>query len=305
MIDIRRLAVLVSVARTGSLTAAAQDLGVTQPAIGQALRALEAQCGVSLVTRAGRGVKLTSAGNTLVSRSMPILAALASAEDELTSMGRGRAGRVKMACMGGAIAPIVAPALAEARRAAAGLDVTLNEFAVSGHFHALEALLRGDNDIAVVAEGMAGVEWPDLHHEVLAEVPVMVLLHREHALASSKAVTAAALADAAIVAVPDTLPLLSAEPFLSMHLEQEKLSVVPDRSSALSLARHQFGAVVLPWPDNEAEPLGELVAVPLDPAMTVRYLAVTRRHFPPSHAMQVVLDALTAQADPEDTPPAP
>lgn len=85
-----------------------------------------------------------------------------------------------------------------------------------------------------------------------------------------------------------------------MHLEQEKLSVVPDRTSALSVARHQLGIAVLPWPEGADEPLDELTAKPLDPLLTARYLAVTRRHFPPSHAMQVVLDALTAQCHPED-----
>ncbi len=61
-IDLRQLQVLEAVARHGSLTLAARELNVTQPAISIQLRKLEETLGVALTQRAGRGIRLTEAG---------------------------------------------------------------------------------------------------------------------------------------------------------------------------------------------------------------------------------------------------
>lgn len=55
------------VAKTGSVTKAAGELSISQPAVSQALRQLEGNLGVLLFTRAARGVKLTGEGRLLFS----------------------------------------------------------------------------------------------------------------------------------------------------------------------------------------------------------------------------------------------
>lgn len=62
------LRALEAVARHGSLTRAAEALFVTHGAISHQLKALEAELGVALVTRAGRGVRLTDEGERLAQR---------------------------------------------------------------------------------------------------------------------------------------------------------------------------------------------------------------------------------------------
>ena len=54
-------------AKTGSVTAAASELSISQPAVSQALKQLEKNLGVSLFGRAARGVKLTAEGELLFS----------------------------------------------------------------------------------------------------------------------------------------------------------------------------------------------------------------------------------------------
>ena len=61
-----RLTTLMVVAQTGSLTAAAQQLFITQPAVSQQLASLEADLGVPLLVHQGRRVKLTAAATELV-----------------------------------------------------------------------------------------------------------------------------------------------------------------------------------------------------------------------------------------------
>lgn len=59
------LATFVAVVRCGSMSRAAQELHLSQPAISQRLRALEAEYGLPLLRRTNRGVELTPAGDLL------------------------------------------------------------------------------------------------------------------------------------------------------------------------------------------------------------------------------------------------
>jgi DNA-binding transcriptional LysR family regulator len=61
-ITLNQLASFLAVARAGSVSAAADELHVTQPSISAALAALRREVGVELTQRAGRGIALTSAG---------------------------------------------------------------------------------------------------------------------------------------------------------------------------------------------------------------------------------------------------
>jgi LysR family transcriptional activator of mexEF-oprN operon len=78
-LDLNLLPVLVAVADTGSVTAAARRLYLTQSAISAALRRLKAAVGEAVVVRHGRGVVLTDRGARLVSEARPHLEALLQA----------------------------------------------------------------------------------------------------------------------------------------------------------------------------------------------------------------------------------
>jgi LysR family transcriptional regulator, mexEF-oprN operon transcriptional activator len=78
-LDLNLLRVFVVVAETGSVTAAAAKLYLTQPAISAALRRLNESVGVPLFARQGRGVTLTSRGERLLAQAGPHLASLVDA----------------------------------------------------------------------------------------------------------------------------------------------------------------------------------------------------------------------------------
>lgn len=71
------------VAELGSLSAAARDLGLTQPAVSQQIAGLEQQLGVQLLFRSTRSVTLTDAGGGYYRQIKPILAAVGEAEEAL------------------------------------------------------------------------------------------------------------------------------------------------------------------------------------------------------------------------------
>lgn len=64
-IDLRRLKAFESVARLGSVTAAATELGITQSAVSHQIRRLQAELGETVMQRAGRGIELTEVGRRL------------------------------------------------------------------------------------------------------------------------------------------------------------------------------------------------------------------------------------------------
>ena len=71
-IRLHQLRDLLAVVETGSLRAAARQLGLTQPSLTKSLRQLEEQTALALVVRSKHGVTLTSAGQRLVEHARAI-----------------------------------------------------------------------------------------------------------------------------------------------------------------------------------------------------------------------------------------
>lgn len=76
-------------ARTGSFANAARALNVTQAAVAQQVRGLEAELGVTLARRAGRTVALTNAGSRFAARLGDGFSTIASGVDELVAGEKG------------------------------------------------------------------------------------------------------------------------------------------------------------------------------------------------------------------------
>src|SRR6266545_5991855 len=66
MPDPRRLIVFEAVVRAGSFSAAARVLHLSQPSVSRHVAALESECGLQLLERTSRGLRLTAAGNALL-----------------------------------------------------------------------------------------------------------------------------------------------------------------------------------------------------------------------------------------------
>lgn len=80
----------VRVARSSSFSAAAREMGMTQPTASRIVAALEKQVGVALLIRSTRAVTLTEAGADYLARSEAILAALDEAEHAVRGTGELR-----------------------------------------------------------------------------------------------------------------------------------------------------------------------------------------------------------------------
>ena len=95
--DVHRLRLLRELADRGSVTAVAAALSFTPSAISQQLKALAEEVGLALTEPAGRGLRLTAAGEALVAEAEGVLTALARAEAVVERLHTTPRGRVRMA----------------------------------------------------------------------------------------------------------------------------------------------------------------------------------------------------------------
>ncbi|MFD4524836.1 LysR family transcriptional regulator [Streptomyces sp. NPDC058470] len=197
MIEARHLRVLRAVAATGSFSAAGRELGCTQPAVSQQMKALEASVGTPLLIRTGREMRLTQAGDALVRHAAGIIAGLTAAEEEVAAIAGLRAGRVRLVSFPSGSSTLVPTALAALRAAHPGTRVSLEEAEPP---RSVEMLRDGDCDIALAFryEGVTGVdaveEWDDLVVRPLLLDRLVGLVPESHPLAGSGSVAIGELA---------------------------------------------------------------------------------------------------------------
>jgi molybdate transport repressor ModE-like protein len=94
--DTTRLRLLVQIGRRGSVSAAAQAVGIGQPTASEHLRLLETASGQRLVERNGRGSRLTEAGRVLAEHASQALATMSAAEEELHALAGLEAGTIRI-----------------------------------------------------------------------------------------------------------------------------------------------------------------------------------------------------------------
>lgn len=86
MLSLHQLEIFYTVARSRTFGEAADKLYITQPAVSQHIKMLEANLGTSLFNRSRRGVTLTPAGETLFEYTTEILRLVAQAENAVTDV---------------------------------------------------------------------------------------------------------------------------------------------------------------------------------------------------------------------------
>ncbi|MFE9015805.1 LysR family transcriptional regulator [Streptomyces sp. SID5594] len=198
MIEARHLRVLRAVATTGSFSAAARELGCTQPAVSQQMKALESSAGTTLLIRTGREMRLTQAGEALVRHASGILAGLTAAEEEVAAIAGLRAGRVRLVSFPSGSSTLVPGALAALRAEHPGTRVSLVEAEPP---RSVGLLRDGDCDIALAFRyGTTGGEWDDLVVRPLLTDRLIGLVPEGHRLADAESVSIGELADESWIA---------------------------------------------------------------------------------------------------------
>ena len=112
-----QLRLLAALRELGQIGAAAQHVGLTQPAASRLLAQLEELAGVALYTRHARGVVLTEAGRVLAEQAASTLQGLDLANERIGQLVRGARGLVRVGSVTGPSLELLLPVLREARLA--------------------------------------------------------------------------------------------------------------------------------------------------------------------------------------------
>ena len=187
--EIRQLRAFVAIADSGTFTAGATRVHVTQAAISMQIRQLENELGAKLFVRAPRRVILTEAGEHLLLRARQILREHDSALDEIAELAGAERGRIRI---GSASAMVLTEALPkilkEFRKQHAKAEIAV----VSGTSKALvEQILAGELDVGFVS---LPVEARAIETERLRSDSLVAIASPRHPLAAQRTISAYALA---------------------------------------------------------------------------------------------------------------
>lgn len=142
-----RLKVIDAVARTGSVTRAAELLHLTGPAVSQQLRRIEQEVGTPVVTADGRGLRLTDAGTTLAAYARQVSELMQRAENDLSSSAPVT-GTVRIGAIASSIRTHITRRMDALQSHQPGIVISIEDGETDDH---LERLRSGHLDL-VVAE---------------------------------------------------------------------------------------------------------------------------------------------------------
>jgi len=188
-VEIRQLRAFVAIAESGTFTAGAMRVHVTQAAISMQIRQLETEIGAKVFVRAPRHVILTEAGEQLLRRARHILREHDAALDEIAELAGAERGRLRIGSASAMVLTEQLPAiLKELRKQHPAADISVT----SGTSEVLvDQILAGEVDIAFVS---LPVDVRGIKTERLSQDQLVAIASPRHKLAKQKTIDAYTLA---------------------------------------------------------------------------------------------------------------
>lgn len=180
--DIARLRALRELSTRQTMAAVAEALFLTPSAVSQQIAQLEEEVGVQLTERQGRGVRLTPAGEILVTHAERILIVLDEAKSDLAEIKREIAGILRVAAFPTVAAALLPHAIKELRGKYPLLEIVFNELEPAD---GLAALGSWNADVAFIDNltNLLGGKHKNVDHVPLIDDVLYVLLPAGHRLA--------------------------------------------------------------------------------------------------------------------------
>jgi DNA-binding transcriptional LysR family regulator len=185
IVEARQLAHVLAVAEHRSFRAAAESIGLTQPALSRSIRALEDQLGVRIFDRARGGIRPTPLGKVVLEHARDIVGGLQELRQEL-ALHQG----LEVGTLAVGVGPVIAetrlgPTLAQLVRERPGLRVSVR----TDHWHALTRALEADEIELFAGEPSEVENDPAFRVEPLAPDPGVFFGRADHPLARRRRVT--------------------------------------------------------------------------------------------------------------------
>jgi LysR family hydrogen peroxide-inducible transcriptional activator len=198
--ELHQLRYFVAVAESGNFTRASEKSHVSQPSLSQQISKLESEIGHKLFHRLGRKAVLTEAGNAFLERARRILFEVENAAKELSdhpSLGR----RITIGAVQTVMPYLISPLISELRRTHPNLLVDAVE---DFRANLVRGVVEGDLDLAVVP---LPVKEHRVSIEPLLVEPLLLVVGKQHPIASRTEISIADLAEEAFISMGDSSAL--------------------------------------------------------------------------------------------------
>lgn len=147
--NLQQLITFSTVISEGSMTAAAEKLYLTQPAVSQQIRNLEDEMGVNLLDRGSRHAKPTIQGQLLYDYAKRIIALTQQAQIAIQTMGEGVKGSLRIGTLNSLGLQLISPAIATFMKHNTKISIQL---IYQDGAEVFKALSRGDLDVAILPD---------------------------------------------------------------------------------------------------------------------------------------------------------
>lgn len=281
MPTINQLRCMLAVAETGSFTAGAARVSLSQPALSRSVREVERMLGVRLFERSTRAVALTPDGTEFAAVAREIVAHFDGGIARFRSYRSGMLGSLVVTTLPSMAAAVMPEIVARFGDEHPGVRVQLLEADAS---ETLAQIREGRAEVALTErpDRVAAESLRDLRIMDVGEDAAVLVVREDHALAGRASVRWAELAGESLLLFPTgtSLRALSDEAFSEARVQTQHRIETPSVNAAAGMLRAGLGIAAM---TRSVVPLLELahpIAIPLTAPAIARPLAVVSRRRP-------------------------
>ncbi len=193
----------VSVARSGSIRKASEELHVASSAVSRQIKKLEDELGIALFERLSNGLRLTVAGENVLRHARVTLENFELLRSDLGALQGKKTGRVQMSCLDSLAIQFLPDMVNAFHRVHPGVSFHIH---TAGHGNISSLVAEGDVDMGLTFD-LARPDDTEMLYRV--PMPLMAFVGREHPLARQRQVSLAECAQYDLLLQLDTQPIRS------------------------------------------------------------------------------------------------
>lgn len=281
--DIRRIETFLCAAESSSISEAAKQLHLSQPAVSNQIKLLEEELDVKLFIRTNTGLKLTEAGHLFLPLARHLLHETNEMKEMMSSMKTLEAGELRLACSstsGRFILPLV---VARFRTAYPGINVRILACQPK---HMVPKLLENDAHIGIVSSEPAE---PGLQTQQFFRDPISLVVPASHRWAKAKSISPEDLLQEPIIIREESAGTrrVMMEELAKFDIGIDDLNVfleVGNVEAVLELVSNNYGvSFVSGLASRYLRELGRVVSIPVDGLNMERVNYMVRKRTSPPH----------------------
>ncbi len=293
-VNLKHIEVFHAIMRTGSVTAAARLLNVTQPAVSATLKHFEQRLQIKLFERRSGRLVPTPEAQALLPDISGIYGRIEAIERLAQDLAGGRLGTLSIAASSPIANGFLARAVATFLATTPGTRVALQSLASP---QVLDRVANGEAELGMAYEPLV---HPDVITEVMALNSVACVMRQDHPLASREEVQMSDLAPHPVITY---LPQALLRPYVDRAFGEAGIS--PDIKvqvglsiTGIALAFHGAGVALVEPQLLRALPLPGMVARPLRPRIEVKTMLLLHRSAPRSRLLDRFISHLRREFPP-------